>query len=315
MASRPFLATSIGAIPANLTFSIPRINAGIHGQNRTSPANLSIMNMLFRPSPTVDRESRGVRSIGTPIRMDTLTALILTAAFLAAAFLYGSVGQAGATAYLTAMALAGMAPAPMRPTALVLNVLVASIASYTFYRSGAFSWRLFWPFAAASVPAAYLGGTITLPGDVYRIVLGLILLYAAVRMFRTSGTMSRIEPRTVQVVPALAVGAGVGLLSGLTGTGGGIFLMPVLLFAGWATHRQAAAVSAVFILVNSLAGLAGQAADLGMLPSAMPVWLAAVAIGGWAGAQLGSRHWSGAQARKALALVIAIAAIRMMIQL
>src|SRR5690606_25880902 len=194
--------------------------------------------------------------------MDISTALILTAAFLAAAFLYASVGHAGASAYLTAMALVGVAPAQMRPTALVLNILVASIASIKFYRSGSFSWRLFLPLAAASIPFAFIGGMIVLPSQIYKIALGLVLLYAAFRMYSTSTISASQDIKPLPLHLALMSGVAIGLLSGLTGTGGGIFLTPLLLFAGWATPRQASAVSATFILVNSIAGLVGQSADL-----------------------------------------------------
>jgi len=245
--------------------------------------------------------------------MDISTALILTAAFLAAAFLYASVGHAGASGYLTAMALVGVAPAQMRPTALVLNILVASIASIKFYRSGSFSWRLFLPLAAASIPFAFIGGMIVLPSQIYKIALGLVLLYAAFRMYSTSTISASQDIKPLPLHLALMSGVAIGLLSGLTGTGGGIFLTPLLLFAGWATPRQASAVSATFILVNSIAGLVGQSADLTSLPSAIPLWLIAVAIGGWIGAEYGSKHWGSVQTRRALALVMIIAALKMVL--
>jgi uncharacterized membrane protein YfcA len=245
--------------------------------------------------------------------MDFSTALILTAAFLAASFLYASVGHAGASGYLTAMALVGLAPAQMRPTALVLNILVASIASIKFYRSGTFSWQLFLPLAAASIPFALVGGAITLPGHIYEFALGLVLVYAAFRMYWMSTLFVSQDIQPLPLYLALISGATIGLLSGLTGTGGGIFLTPLLLFAGWATPRQASAVSAVFILVNSIAGLIGQSADLTALPSAIPIWLIAVAIGGWIGAEYGSRRWGSIQTRRALALVMIIAALKMVL--
>ena len=245
--------------------------------------------------------------------MDSSTTLILTTAFIAAAFLYASVGHAGASGYLTAMALVGVAPAQMRPTALVLNILVASIATVKFYRSGTFNWRLFFPLAAASIPFAFIGGSIALPGQIYKVALGIVLLYAAFRMYWTSTITASQDIRPLPLYLALMSGAAIGLPSGLTGTGGGIFLTPLLLFAGWATPRQASAVSAAFILVNSIAGLVGQSADLTALPSAIPVWLIAVAIGGWIGAEYGSKHWGSVQTRRALALVMVIAALKMVL--
>ena len=245
--------------------------------------------------------------------MDTLTVLSLSVAFLVAAFLYASAGQAGASGYLTAMALLAVAPSVMRPTALVLNVLVAVIASFKFYRTHPFSWPLFWPFAATSIPFAALGGAITLPGNAYKIVVGLILIYAAFRMFMAAHTPAHESISAPSLLVALLSGAGIGLLSGLTGTGGGIFLSPLLLFAGWAKPRQAAAVSAVFILVNSVAGIVGQLPNLNALPSALPLWLVVVAAGGWLGAEYGSKHWNSGQVQRALALVMIIAGLKLML--
>ena len=166
--------------------------------------------------------------------------------FLAAA-LYSSVGHAGASGYLAAMAIVGLAPETMRPTALALNILVATIATARYARAGQFDWRTLWPFALASVPAAFLGGVLHLPTTLYRPLVGVILLLAAlelVRSARRSAAREADAPRSdVPVVPALLIGAGIGLLSGLTGTGGGIFLSPVLLFLGWAQTRKTSGVS------------------------------------------------------------------------
>ncbi len=245
--------------------------------------------------------------------MDTLLALILTAVFLLTALLYASVGHAGASGYLTAMALLGVAPATMRPTALVLNVLVASIAAFKFYRAGAFSWALFWPFAITSIPLAFIGGGVTLPTNAYKVVVGLILIYAAYRMFRSTHAVTPEIITSPPPILALLSGAGIGLLSGLTGTGGGIFLSPLLLFMHWAKPRQASGVSAVFILVNSVAGLLGQPTSLSSLPEVLPLWLIAVAIGGWIGADYGSKRWGNHQVRYALAVVMVIAGLKLIL--
>lgn len=245
--------------------------------------------------------------------MDTLLALILTAVFLLTALLYASVGHAGASGYLTAMALLGVAPATMRPTALVLNVLVASIAAFKFYRAGAFSWSLFWPFAITSIPLAFIGGGINLPTNAYKVIVGLILIYAAYRMFRSTRAATTAAVSLLPLVPALLSGAGIGLLSGLTGTGGGIFLSPLLLFMRWAEPRQASGVASVFILVNSVAGLLGQPTSLSSLPDVLPLWLIAVAIGGWIGAEYGSKRWGSYQVRYALAVVMVIAGLKLIL--
>jgi uncharacterized membrane protein YfcA len=234
--------------------------------------------------------------------------LLLAAAFLIAAVLYSSVGHAGASGYLAVMAFAGM-PAPMmRPTALVLNLLVASIATVRFARAGLFSWRLFWPFALGSIPLAFVGGAITLPGHWYRTLVGIILWLAAARLALNLAMARRaLPPKPV----AVGCGAGIGLLAGLTGTGGGIFLSPLLLFMGWAETRQTGGVAAAFILVNSAAGLAGNPASLGHLPPQLPLWAGAAVVGGLIGAELGSRRIGTPTFRRLLAAVLVVAGIKL----
>ena len=233
------------------------------------------------------------------------SAWLLALAFFAGAILYASVGHAGASGYLAAMAFAGMAPETMRPTALVLNLLVASIASLRFARAGYFSWRLLWPFALGSVPFAYIGGGITLPGDWYRALVGVVLWVAALRLWLDL-SVSRQE-RQPPVVVAVLSGAGIGLLAGLTGTGGGIFLSPLLLFLRWAETRQTGGVAAAFILLNSLAGLAGNPASLSHLPADLPLWAATVVIGGFIGAEIGSRRIGTPAFRRVLGVVLLVA--------
>jgi len=232
---------------------------------------------------------------------------------LVAAFVYASVGHGGASAYLAAMALAGLAPAEMRPIALTLNILVSSMATWKFWRAGHFRWRLFWPFAAVSIPFAYLGGAITLPGQAYKIVVGLVLLYAGWQLWRSFRAGEEMREVRAPAIPlAMAIGAAMGLLSGLTGVGGGIFLSPLLLMLGWAGTKQTSAVAAPFILVNSIAGLAaGFVAGTAVLPQA--TWLLAVAvlIGGWLGAEYGSRRFANPVVRRFLAVVLGVAGAKM----
>ena len=232
---------------------------------------------------------------------------------LAAAFLYSSVGHGGASAYLAAMAVAGIAPAEMRPIALLLNVLVSIIASVKFFRAGHFRWRLFWPFALTSVPAAFIGGAITLPTTIYKVVVGLVLLYAAWQLWWTARRGDEMRPtREIPIPLALLIGAALGILSGLTGVGGGIFLSPLLLIFAWAATKQTSAVAAPFILVNSVAALA---AGFMRNPVAPPdfVWPLAVAVlvGGWLGAEYGSRRFANPMVRRLLALVLAVAGGKM----
>jgi len=238
---------------------------------------------------------------------------LLAAGMLVAAFAYAAVGHGGASAYIAAMALAGVAPAEMRPIALLLNILVSSMGTWKFHRAGFFRWRLFWPFAVVSIPMAYLGGAITLPGSAYKALVGVVLLYAAWQLWRSG--KSGEEMRAVREPPlgwAMAIGAAMGLLAGLTGVGGGIFLSPLLLMLGWAGTKQTSAVAAPFILVNSLAGLAAVlVAKNAVLPAYVGILVPAVLIGGWLGAEYGSRRFANPLVRRVLAVVLALAGAKM----
>jgi hypothetical protein len=181
--------------------------------------------------------------------MTTAESSTLAVLIFLAALLYSSVGHAGASGYLAVMALFGVAPAVMKPAALVLNILVAAIAAYKFSRAGLFSWPLFWPFAVTSVPFAFVGGAITLPGSAYKILVGLLLVYAAARLLALYEGRAAVGRRPT-LGAALLLGAGIGLVSGLIGVGGGIFLSPLLLFVGWAEPRMTVGISAVFILAG-----------------------------------------------------------------
>ena len=238
---------------------------------------------------------------------------LLAAGMLVAAFAYASVGHGGASAYIAAMALAGIAPAEMRPIALVLNVLVSAIATYKFARAGYFNRRLFWPFAVVSVPMAFIGGAITLPGQAYKILVGVVLLYAAWQLWRSARAGEEMRTlRQPALLLAMAIGAALGLLAGLTGVGGGIFLSPLLLMLGWAGTKQTSAISAPFILVNSIAGLvAGFALKSATLPSYIWMLGAAVIVGGWLGAEYGSRRFANPLVRRILAIVLALAGAKM----
>jgi uncharacterized membrane protein YfcA len=243
--------------------------------------------------------------------MDTFSVSALALLILAAAMLYSSVGHGGASGYLAAMGLFGLAPGVMRPAALTLNILVSAIAAVKFYRAGCFSWPVFWPFALTSVPLAFVGGSLTLPTTIYKQIVGLVLLFAAYRLFRTASAQAVGALRARPLWLALMGGAAIGLLSGLTGVGGGIFLTPLLLLTGWAETRQAAGVSAAFILVNSIAGLLGNWQNAASLPRAIFLWAAAALVGGWVGSTCGSRRLASANLRRLLALVLVIAGLKM----
>jgi uncharacterized membrane protein YfcA len=247
--------------------------------------------------------------------VDPTILLLLASAMLVASFVYASVGHGGASAYIAAMALAGIAPQEMRPIALSLNILVSSLAAYKFWCAGYFRWRLFWPFAAVSIPFAYLGGAITLPGNLYKFVVGVVLVYAAWQLWRSGRAGEEMKAvREPAIALAMAIGAAMGLLSGLTGVGGGIFLSPLLLMLGWAGTKQTSAVAAPFILVNSMAGLtAGFVAGTAALPQSTWALAAAVLVGGWLGAEYGSRRFANPVVRRVLAVVLAVAGSKMVL--
>ena len=237
--------------------------------------------------------------------MTLLTLLI----FLAAA-LYSSVGHAGASGYLAAMALFGVAPEIMKPTALVLNILVATLTAAMFSGAGLLEWRRLWPFLLGSVPLAFVGGAVRLPGTVYNVIVGLILILSAVRLVWGADDGAARTGR-VSVPLAAICGGGIGLLSGLTGTGGGIFLSPLLIFTRWATTRQASGISAAFILANSVSGLAGHLASVRFLPTAIVLWAVAAVAGGALGSLYGSRKLATRTLLRLLAAVLLTAGFKL----
>jgi len=239
------------------------------------------------------------------INMDYAHLVLLFLAVGLIAFLYSTVGHAGASGYIAMMTLWGIAPTTIRPTALVLNILVASIGAFQFWRAGHFNWKLFWPFALFSIPAAYFGGYLQPSASVLRILIGVVLLFSAVRLvLRRSDPPETFAPSRPT---SISVGAGLGFLSGLTGTGGGIFLTPLLLFCRWAHIRQAAAVSALFIWVNSVAGLVGYFTRVHSVPSLGLTLALAAIIGGIVGSHLGSRRFAVRVISLFLATVLFIA--------
>ncbi|MFM7376256.1 MAG: sulfite exporter TauE/SafE family protein [Chthoniobacterales bacterium] len=235
--------------------------------------------------------------------------IALSAAIFVVALLYSSVGHAGASGYIAVMTLFGLAVEVIRPTALTLNILVAAIGFIQWWRAGYFSWSLFWPFAVLSVPAAFFGGWLHIPADYLKILLGLVLWFSAWRLlYRKDGPPDIARPARAT---AVASGAGIGFLSGLTGTGGGIFLTPLLLFCHWAKVKEAAAVSALFILLNSSSGLAGYVKSGRDLPEFAWPLAAMVALGGFIGSHLGSKHLPAQGIAVLLAVVLVVAGTKL----
>jgi uncharacterized membrane protein YfcA len=224
-----------------------------------------------------------------------------------AAILYSSVGHGGASGYLAAMALFGLEPAVMKPAALTMNIFVTALVLWRM--TGSFNWRLFMPFAVASVPMAFIGGAYTINSSAYRVMVGLALLLAMWRLLWEGDDSDRIQRPALWV--ALPVGAVLGLVSGLTGVGGGIFLSPLLLLFHWTSMRGSVAIAAAFILMNSIAGLAGYASTATQWPAGIPVLVVAAMLGALIGTELGTRRLAPTHLRKVLAVVLVVAGAKM----
>jgi uncharacterized protein len=243
--------------------------------------------------------------------------LLIAAGFLVVAVVYSSVGHGGASGYLAVMALAGLAPEELRPTALTLNVIVSATAAMRFGAAGHFRFRLFWPFAIASIPAAFAAGRwLTADPALYRWLLGAVLIYAAVRLVWSVRGRAERPMRNVAVPIAIIVGAVIGMISGLIGIGGGIFLSPLIVLLRWGKPQEAAAVAAVFIFANSLAGLIGltmQTGDWPMEPQRLGVFAVTVLVGGLIGSGIGARKLNQGLLNVMLAVVLVIAAGKLLI--
>lgn len=230
-----------------------------------------------------------------------------------AAALYSSVGHGGASAYLAIMALFSVAPEVMRPTALALNLVVATYTAVRFAAKGQTNWRLLAAFAVTAVPAAYLGGTIALPPSIYRPLVGVVLLLAAARLFWRPEQHAAREVRPPSLAVSMPAGAGLGLLAGLTGTGGGIFLSPLIILSRWEEARRAAGVAAAFIVLNSAAGLLGNLASLQRVPVELPLLAGAVFAGALLGSWLGVSRFPRHRLLQALAVVLVIAGLKLLL--
>lgn len=234
---------------------------------------------------------------------------ILIPLFFLVAALYSSVGHGGASGYLALFALSGMAAPSVIPVALVLNIAVAAISFFNYCRGGYFSFSLLLPFVVTSMPAAYLGGLMAVGDETFRLSLGLALLLVAARLLfiRELPQRSSSMSRTKQWLLAASIGLALGLLSGMVGIGGGVFLSPVILFLGWADIKGTAAVSSAFIVVNSVSGLLGHIARGANIELPIVILVAAVVLGGFLGSRLGARRLSTKHLQLALGLVLVVA--------
>lgn len=235
---------------------------------------------------------------------------LLMLLFPIVAFLYASVGHGGASGYLALMSTFAFPMTFMKPTALVLNILVSGLSFYFYYKEKNFKWNLFYPFAITSIPFSFIGGCLKIDAFYYKIILATVLVFAVMRLLGIFGK-EKENLKSINIPMALAFGAVIGFLSGLLGIGGGIVLCPILLLMGWATMKQTAAVSALFILVNSISGLLGFVSQGGTLPSSSGMVIGLVFVGGLLGAYYGSVKFNSKGLRIILSVVIGIAIFKL----
>lgn len=231
-------------------------------------------------------------------------------AFLVVAFLYASVGHGGASGYLALMALLNMSPLVMKPTALILNLIVSLVSFLSFYKARHFKSSMLWPLVVTSIPAAYLGSIIPVSEPLYKKILAIVLLIAVIRMLLKPPSADKIS--TPKWYWLSLAGAVIGLLSGMIGMGGGILLSPLLLMMGWATMQQTAAISAIFIFLNSASGMLGQLKKGFDLAPSMFIIIAFVLVGGWLGAYMGSSRFKTTELKFILALVLVLAVSKLL---
>lgn len=241
-----------------------------------------------------------------------MTEYLIAFCLMIVGFLYSSVGHGGASGYIAILTLFSIPMMEYKPVVLLLNIIIASLALVQYWRAGHFSWRLCWPFMLTSIPAAYLGSSVAVHSRVYNILLGVALVVPVLKFAGwLPGSKEREEIRPLNLLSALLIGAVIGFLSGLLNIGGGIFLSPVVLLLGWARMKQAAAISAAFIVVNSISGLLAMKGFSMDLSSTKITWMAGAIIGGIAGSYLGSHKFGNRAVSSILALVLAIASVKL----
>ncbi len=237
--------------------------------------------------------------------------LIIGLCLLLVGFLYASVGHGGASGYLAVLSIFGIPVTAYRPFILILNVVVAGLSFSQYYKMGYFKWNLTWPFLLTSIPFAFLGAQIHLQKEHYNLLLGLALLFPIIKLLGFT-PIDKINFKPLNVVYALLFGAVIGFLSGLLNIGGGIFLSPVIILMAWADSKHAAASAALFIVLNSLAGLAGNIPNFTQLTSSHYIWFTAAAIGGATGAFFGSHKFAVTTVKYLLTVVLGIASFKLL---
>jgi uncharacterized membrane protein YfcA len=227
------------------------------------------------------------------------------------AILYTSVGHAGSSVYIAIMSLFGVPAQVIKPTALVLNIIVSSYTSIRYISAKLFDLKLYIPLAVGAIPIAFLGGSIDLPSDVYKPIVGAILFFAGIMFLFQLNPQETREPKHPPVAISVLTGAVIGLLSGLTGTGGGIFLSPLIIFFAWTSVKGASGTAALFILTNSVFGLLGHISSVSELPDALWLFAIAVIVGALIGTRLGIKQFSNEMVKRALGAVLIIASTKL----
>ena len=241
--------------------------------------------------------------------MFEFTNLVIALCLLLGAVLYTSVGHAGSSAYIAVMTLFNLPTTVIRPTALTLNIAVSAYASWRYIRNKFFDKKLFLFLSLGAIPAAFIGGHINLPSEIYKPIVGVLLIVSGLRFIFLAATRDR-ELKAVDYPLAIAMGVAIGFLSGITGTGGGIFLSPLIIWLGWNHVKQASGTVAAFIFVNSVAGLLGNYRSTSELPDTLPLFLGAVIIGALIGTRLGISRFTSVGVKRALGLVLIIAGLK-----
>ncbi len=229
---------------------------------------------------------------------------------LLVSFLYATVGHGGASGYLALMVFFSYTPESMKSTALVLNICVSFISFMHYYKNGHFKWSFFWPFIVLSIPAAYIGGLMKVDDSTYKKILGILLLFPIYKLIVTSKNPNQTT-KSIHLTSAILIGGCIGYLSGLIGIGGGIILSPVILLLHWANFKETAASSALFIFVNSIAGMIGLYTKGFVLQPEIGIMLVTVVIGGMLGAYMGAKKFDSVWLRRILALVLVLASIKL----
>jgi uncharacterized membrane protein YfcA len=241
--------------------------------------------------------------------MFEVTNVLIALCLFLGAILYTSVGHAGSSAYIAIMTLFNVQTSVIKPTALTLNIAVSSYASWRYIRNKFFDKKLFIFLSLGAIPSAFIGGHINLASEIYKPVVGVLLIFSGLRFIFLAASKNR-ELRDANYLVAVALGIAIGFLSGITGTGGGIFLSPLIIWLGWNHVKQASGTVAAFIFVNSVAGLLGNYKSTSSLPDTLPLFLGAVILGALIGTRLGISRFSSVGVKRALGAVLIIAGIK-----